>query len=474
MQRLSPADAAFIYMETPLVHMHVTGVLIIDPSTSATPLDVRAIRDHLAERVRAIPTFRRRLLTTPLGIDHPVWVNDPDLDIDRHVHVERLRRPGRTTDLATYVGNYAAEQLDRSRPLWDMVILDGLADGTIAVITKMHHSAVDGVTGNDLMAQLVDLTPDAAPTATPDLPAARPVPGPVGLVFAGLRSRALDPLRTVRAAGRTAGSLVRLANMVLRPGAEGGGAARPFDAPRTAFNRSLTPRRSVAFAHSSLDDLRFIKATFGATVNDAFLAACTLSLRRYLVAGGERCDRPLVASVPISVHGASSSNGAAANQVSNMFVRLPVNETDPVEVLRRVAGDTRDAKRVHGAIGADMIGDVTELTPPGLFNLAVRTYSRAGLAERLPPIHNLVVSNVPGPPIPLYVAGAQVAAIYPFGPLLEGCGLNISVLSNMGHVDIGVIACPDIAPRVDDVASGIVDAIAELRAAANAALREAR
>ena len=138
MQRLSPADAAFIYMETPLVHMHVTGVLIIDPSTSATPLDVRAIRDHLAERVRAIPTFRRRLLTTPLGIDHPVWVNDPDLDIDRHVHVERLRRPGRTTDLATYVGNYAAEQLDRSRPLWDMVILDGLA------ARLADHSCVSG------------------------------------------------------------------------------------------------------------------------------------------------------------------------------------------------------------------------------------------------------------------------------------------------------------------------------------------
>jgi len=151
-----------------------------------------------------------------------------------------------------------------------------------------------------------------------------------------------------------------------------------------------------------------------------------------------------------------------------MFVRLPTDLADPVDRLRSVRSETRDAKAAHGAIGADMIGDVTELTPPAIFNLASRLYSRGGLAERLAPIHNLVISNVPGPPIPLYVGGARLEAIYPFGPLIEGAGLNISVLSNMGNMDIGVIACPDVAPNVEDLAAGIAGGIAELRTAAEA------
>jgi WS/DGAT/MGAT family acyltransferase len=241
--------------------------------------------------------------------------------------------------------------------------------------------------------------------------------------------------------------------------------ARPFEAPRTFINRSLTARRSVAFAAAPLDDLRTAKAAFGATVNDVFLASCTQALRAYLLRHGETLDRPLVVSVPVSVHGEAAAD-RATNQVSNMFVRLPVHVEDPVEQLHAVKADTRDAKVVHGALGADMIGDVTEVTPPAIFNLASRMYSSAGLADRLAPIHNLVISNVPGPPFPLYVAGARLRAVYPFGPLIEGSALNITVLSNMGNMDIGVIACPDVAPDIDELVEGIVAGIEVLRAAA--------
>ena len=255
---------------------------------------------------------------------------------------------------------------------------------------------------------------------------------------------------------------------VVGGGDEGPTMARPFDAPRTLFNHSITARRSVAFSKCSLDDLKLVKTTFGVTVNDVVLAACTQSLRAYLAKRGETFERPLVVSVPVSVKGKTTAGGSA-NQVSNMFVRLPVHLVDPVDQLRAVRVDTLDAKAVHGAIGADMIGDVTEVTPPAIFNLASRLYSSANLADRLAPIHNLVISNVPGPPFPLYIAGAQLVGMYPFGPLIEGSGLNISVLSNMGNMDIGVIACPDIAPDVEEVSDGIVDAIEVLRQAAVAA-----
>lgn len=468
MERITAADASFLYMENPIVHMHVTGVLVLDPSTVPGGWSFERFRDHVISRLHRIPVFRRRLLSPPLGIDHPVWVDDPDFDIDRHLH-HRTVEDGTVEGLAAWVGEYASEPLDRSLPLWDMAVLDGFDDGSVAVVSKVHHVAVDGVTGTDLMAQLVDLSPDdAGGEVAPFHP--DPLPNPIELAYDAVASRLLDPLRGVRALGRALGSVGRVVQAVAGDD-DGPTMARPFDAPRTFFNHSLTGRRSVAFAKAPLEDLKLAKSTFGATVNDVFLAACTQALRAYLADHGEHLDRPLVVSVPVSVHG-EVHDGRATNQVSNMFVRLPVHLEDPVEQLHAVRADTRDAKAVHGAIGADMIGDVTEVTPPAIFNLASRMYSSAGLADRLAPIHNLVISNVPGPPFPLYVAGARLLAVYPFGPLIEGSALNITVLSNMGNMDIGVIACPDVAPGIDELASGIAEGIEVLRAAAARTVEE--
>lgn len=468
MERISAGDAAFVYMENRVVRMHVTGLLILDPSTMADGYSFETFRSFLEARLHRIALFRRRLLRDPLGIDHPVWVDDPDFHLDDHIH--RVDLGGRATaaDLAEWVGGFTAVALDHRRPLWDMHVLEGFADGTIAVATKMHHVAVDGTTGTGIMAQLFDLDPDApahAPGETVPEHTPGPLPNPVALTVDAVRARINDPWRGVRALGRTLTAAGRMLQTVAGGGDDQASMARPFDAPRTLFNRSLTRRRSVAFASVRLEDLKAVRTVFGTTVNDVFLAACTQALRGYLADHGETFTRPLVTSLPVSVHG-RTTDAATTNQVSNMFVRLPVHLEDPVDQLRAVHTDTTAAKIAHAALGADIMGDVTELTPPGFFNLASRMYSAAGLAERLVPIHNLVISNVAGPPVPLYVAGARLVGIHPFGPLIEGAGLNITALSNMGDLDLGVIACPDVAPDVDRLVSGIVDAIGTLRAAA--------
>jgi len=465
-ERISAGDAAFLYMENRIVHMHVTGVLVLDPSTVPGRYSFDKFRTHVQGRLHRIPVFRKRLLKSPLGIDHPVWADDPDFDIDAHLHRIDLGGSATTEDLEAWVGDFASEPLDFSKPLWDMNVIEGFADGSIAAVTKVHHVAVDGVTGTDIMAQIVDLAPEPEdPDEEPPPYRSGRLPNHVELLVGALASRVRDPLRGVRALGRSVASAGRVVLGVVGGPEDGPTMARPFDAPRTFFNRSLTQRRSVAFGATPLDDLKRIKSVFGTTVNDVFLAACTQALRAYLASQGEHLDRPLVVSVPVSVHG-QASDESAANQVSNMFVRLPVHVEDPVEQLRAVRADTRDAKAVHGALSADIIGDVTEVTPPAIFNLASRMYSSAGLADRLSPIHNLVISNVPGPPFPLYVAGARLKGVYPFGPLIEGSALNITVLSNMGNMDIGVIACPDVAPDIDGLVDGIVDGIEVLRVAA--------
>ncbi len=417
-------------------------------------------------RLDRIPVFRRRLVPVPYGIDHPVWVEDPDFDVDRHLWSHRLPEPGSTEQFAEFVGDYASRPLDHHRPLWDMVLVEGIEGGRAAMVTKVHHVGVDGVSGTELLAHLVDLRPDVQlPEDTPARSTpVDAVPGPIAVAADAVVARLSDPLRGARALGRTATSVWNAARQVTG-GDQGHTMARPFDAPRTLFNRSITGRRSVAFASVPLEDVATVRDAFGGTINDVLLAACAQSLRSYLAERGEHVERPLVASVPVSVHGREVDDGST-NQVSDMFVRLPAHLADPVEQLRAVQVDSREAKALHGALGANLLGDVTDLTPPAVFHLASRLYSSADLADRLPPIHNLVVSNVHGPPVPLYVAGASVVGLYPFGPLVEGSGLNISALSDLGKLDLGVIACPDIAPDVADVADGIVAAVGVLRAAA--------
>jgi WS/DGAT/MGAT family acyltransferase len=275
--------------------------------------------------------------------------------------------------------------------------------------------------------------------------------------------------RTVRRSVATAADVVRQART---PDEAGTSPALPFMAPRTRWSAAITPRRAVAFGHAHLEDLKVVKSTFGTTVNDAVLAACTLTLRSWLAAHDDLPDQPLLCSVPVSVHDRSATE--SINKVSVMFVRLPVQLDDPVAVLRTIHDETRAAKVMHHAIGADTLQDFAQFMPPAVFNQAMRLYSSLNLADHHRPVHNVVISNVPGPPVPLYAAGATVDAVYPFGPVIEGAGLNITVLSNRGNVDFGVIACRDLVPDLWDIADGFGTAVARLRAAADEAESPAR
>jgi WS/DGAT/MGAT family acyltransferase len=377
-------------------------------------------------------------------------------------HLHRVRLPGSGTreDLADLVGDLASRPLDRSRPLWEMWVAEGAEDGTVAMITKMHHAAIDGVTGADLMSQLFDMAPDAPPPDPPDdewVP--DEVPSDTRLVTESLASRFADPFRVARAARRTVGSIANMTQSVLSSGDEPTGAL-PFTAPKTKFTGSLSANRAVAFGQADLDDLKVIKNAFDAKINDVVLATCSISLREWLLAHDDLPDRPLVVSCPVSVHADGGRDGT--NQVSSMTVRLPVTIEDPVEQLESIREDTKAAKEMQSAMGADMLQDITQFAPPVLFNQAMRLYTRSGLANVHRPVQNGVISNVPGPPIPLYVAGAEVVAVYPFGPLIEGAGLNITVISNRGNMDFGIIGCPDMVTDLDAIATGWEEAVKAL------------
>jgi WS/DGAT/MGAT family acyltransferase len=455
-------DASFLYMETPSQHAHVVGTLLLDPSEGEGFSTDRVV-SMLRARMHLLEPFRRRLAWVPLDLGHPVWVEDPDFDIEAHVHRVTVPAPGTLHELADVVGDIAGRPLDRSRPLWELHLVDGLADGKVGMVTKIHHAAIDGVTGADLMAYMFDLTPDAPDPDPPDEPwVGEPIPSDLELMVGALGHLARRPRALLKVVGNTVRSVTDIVQS-RRDAAKSDrpSPAMPFTAPKTMFTGAITPHRSVAFGKASLEDMRAIKSTFGTTVNDVVLAASAMTLRRYLLLHDDLPDRPLLAAVPVSVHGPGTGEGI--NQVSNMFVRLPVDIEDPVEGLRRIRDETKDAKAVHNAMGVDLIQDMAQITPPGVYNLAMRLYASSGVSGALPPVQNLVISNVPGPPIPLYIAGARVTSIFPFGPLIEGSGINITVLSNMGNMDFGVIACGDTVPDVWEIADGFGAAVTELR-----------
>lgn len=451
MERLTAADAWYLYLEGPTVPLHVTGLLLLDPSTAPTGFTFQKLRRYIAGRLDLMPALRRRLIEVPLAIDHPSWIEDPDFDLANHVHRHVLAEPGSPQDLADFIGGFASVRLDRGRPLWDLMAVEGLDDGNVAVVMKMHHCIVDGISGMDVMANLLDLHPVPKRRRRSPAHEPEPVPSPVQVIASAGWNRLTSPMRPVRAAADVATSLANMAGTSIRRRRGGADAvAHPINAPRTRFNSSITAERSVAFGRIPLADMKAIGRAFGVTVNDVVLASCTYGLRSYLQTHDTIPDRPLVCSVPVSTHGAGDP-GRSANQVSTMFVNLPVQLADPVDQLQAIHVGSLGAKDVQQSVGTEMISDVIELIPASLFHAATRLYSDAGFADRFAPVHNLVVSNVIGSPVPLYLAGAQVVAMFPFGPLMEGTGLNVTVLSNNGEMNIGLIACPHLVPDLDDL-----------------------
>ena len=455
-------DAGFLYMETPTQHMHTLKVAILDPSTVPGGYRFARVKEVLAERLHLLPPFRRRLVEVPLNLHHPVWIEDPDFDLDYHVRRVALPAPGGQEELDELISQIASHQLDRRRPLWELWVVEGLEHDHIGFVTKIHHCMADGVKAAELLVNVFDAGPEAVAPAPPD-PPWRPeaVPSSPYLlgqaVIAMVRALVGVPAllkRTLQ--GFLAVARRRRSGAVSPP--------LPFSAPTTTFNTALTPHRSYVSTSLSLDDVKAVKSALGATVNDVVLAACAGALRCYFEARREPVDRPLIAGVPVSTR--TEEKGLLANSVSNLFASVPIHLDDPEARVAAVHEVMKGAKEQLNLLGAEMLADWSELTPPRAYAAFNRAYSRFRLADRHRPPINLVISNVPGPPQPLYVAGARLLSIYSMGPILENIGLNITVWSYLRQMNFGIVACRETMPDLRSLVGHLHDALAELKKAA--------
>ncbi len=463
MQRLTGLDASFLYLETPSSHMHVAGLMILDPTSVEGGVTLEAVRAVYGARLHLAPPFRRRLVEVPFGLHHPLWVEDPDFDLDYHIRATALPAPGTPEQLSTLVGRLSAIPLDRTRPLWEVWVIEGMEDGNVAVLSKVHHAAIDGASGNELTVALLDLTPEIVQHESSEEWVPDRIPSDVELLSYAATSLARQPIRVARAVSKTAGAALAVRrrnreepNLVPPPS--------PFSAPRTSFNTAITPRRSFAYTTASLPTVKAVKNAAGATVNDVVLALCAGALRRYLDAHGEHPDSPLVAMVPVSVR-SEDEKDAMGNRVTSMFASLATDVDDPVERLKVIHECMAEVKEQQKAIGADTLGDWAEFAAPALAGRAARLYSRTKMADRHRPLFNVTISNVPGPPFPLYSIGARMVSNFPIGPIMDGGGLNMTVMSYRDQLDFGLQACPDVLPDVWSLAEGLQAALDELVAA---------
>jgi WS/DGAT/MGAT family acyltransferase len=463
-ERLTGLDASFLYMETPTLHMHVAMAAVFDPSTVPDGYSFRRIRQLIADRIPQAPVFQRRLVEVPMRMGHPVWVDDPEFDIDNHLRRAALPSPGGMRELGDFAADVTSRQLHRDRPLWEMWVVEGLEDGKIALVTKMHHSTIDGVSGAELLGILFDLEPD--PPEQPPVPERQldsRIPSGLELMSQAVMTNMVSPFKMGRQAYRTVGGILGVRRV--RQSGNAAKAALPLSAPRTSINVAVHARRRVAFAAASLDDAKTLKNAMDTTVNDVVLAMCTGALRTYLLAGDELPEIPLVGVVPVSVT-PDVAELKGSNKVSAMFVQLPCEIDDPLERLRLIHEGTKGAKEEHKALGATTLQNWAEHATPNVFAVAARLYTGMKLADRHRPVANLVISNVPGPDFPLYMGGTQMLGMFPLGPVMDGMGLNITIMSYRGVLYWGLAADARAVPRLWDIAAAIPHALTELMEAA--------
>jgi WS/DGAT/MGAT family acyltransferase len=457
MERLSGLDASFLYIESLTQPQHVCSILEADTSTMPGGYSFEGLHDELAVRIAAIPEFRAKLADSQLNLDYPVWVDDDAFDLDRHLFRIGLPSPGGRRELAEICGHIASMPLDRGKPLWEMWVIEGIADtdphagGLLAVMTKVHHAAVDGVTGANLLSQLCSLEPEVPPPEPVEGPGTA---GSLEIAAGGLVRFALRPLQLVNVVPTTVATVVK----TLRRARSGLAMAAPFAGPATRFNASVTAHRNVAFAQLDIDDVKKVKDRFNVTVNDVVMALCAAVLRWFLSDHGELPDRSLVAMVPVSVHDKSDRPGH--NQLSGMFCRLETHIGDPAQRLRAIARADAVAKNHSSAISPTLLQDWTQVAARAVFGAVFRLVADSPIIGS--PVYNLIISNVPGPQATLYFLGCEVKAIYPLGPLFHGCGLNVTVMSLNGKLNVGIISCPDLVPDLWRIADGFDIALEEL------------
>jgi WS/DGAT/MGAT family acyltransferase len=465
-EQLSGLDAAFLAMESPTVYGHIGSVTLLDPVETGEPLTLQRLTALITSRIHLMLPFRRRLVGVPLGLDQPYWIEDPDFDIEYHVRELALPAPGDRRQLEEQAARLHSRPLDRSRPLWEAYLIHGLEGDRKALYVKIHHAAIDGVSGGDLYATLLDTSPEGPEPTGVSSPGwtAEPVPHPLSLMARSGLSLARQPLRAARIAYGLASSLTGLATSPARPrlpviddllGRDDVVLPGPgLRAPSTPFNKPISAHRRWSSFSLELDVVKKVKNESGGTVNDVVMALVAGGLRQYLMHHDALPPEPLVAAVPVSLR-AEGPKGTG-NKVSAMVASVPTHVANPWERLGLCSVAMAAAKEQHGALPASLLSDVTEFAMPALAGQAARLAARVRLLERVNPF-NLFVSNIPGPNVPLYLAGARVRGYHPLSALTDGQGLNVTVCSLDGGLHFGLIADRELVPDLDLLSSFIAD-----------------
>ncbi|MEE6165865.1 MULTISPECIES: WS/DGAT/MGAT family O-acyltransferase [unclassified Mycolicibacterium] len=487
MRQLTSLDAQFLAMENDRLQGHVSVLGLYDTETaSGQPLNAQRIREVISERAHLLPTFRWRVAPVPFHLDYPYWVDDGAVDVDYHVREIAVPTPGDDRQLAVLVADLIGRRLDRHHPLWEVYVIHGVADGgAVGVLTKMHHAAVDGVSGNEVMSILLDDTPEIRDSGPAPAMHAERYPSELEMLGRGALGMLRQPWRVlsgaptalqhlddvptirglpgVKAVARTSRGLARLV-----PGMTGTTVpGNDVVAPQTRFQARVSAHRRVAFGSASLADVKFVKNAFGCTVNDVVMAMSTAGLRAWLLDQGELPDEPLAGFVPISVR-TPEQMGTFGNRVSVMLTELPTDAADPVERLRRINISMSAVKERHRAIPASLLLDANHFIPPALFAQAAAAMSRLIGVRGVKQPANIMISNVPGPSAPKYLGGARQRAQIPVSGVLDGIGINITVMSYLDALDFGVVVDRE---QLDDpwpVLNALLAGLAELVDAAKA------
>lgn len=490
MQQLSGLDNSFLIMEAGGQLGHVGSLSFFDPEG----LHGRSFKDALhatvESRLHLLGPYRRRLVEVPLDLDRPFWIEDPDFDLDFHLRHIAVPPPGDDHQVSELISRIHSRALDRSKPLWEIYVIEGLENGRVALYSKIHHCTIDGVSGAQMTQVLLDRNPEGDDIPRPTEPwHPDEIPSTGEMVARGVAGVVSQPGRVARTVYRTARALwesnealgaaarsigldrLPLAGGLLRQRGPEVDADRipQTPAPRTSFNHSITAHRRFAFFSMSLPRFKEVKRALGVTLNDVVMGVSSAALRNYLLERGELPEGPLIAMVPVSVRSESEKN-QYANRVTSILGELATDEADPILRIQRINRTMTRSKRMQQALPATVLTDWTEIATPLILAQAARIAARTKILDRLNPPFNVIISNVPGPRESLYCGGAEMETYFPVSAVAEGQGLNITVISYRDHLDFGLIACRELVPDVWKFKELFAAGLEELEKAASSRL----
>lgn len=450
MQQLQGLDASFVALEQPNAPMHIGSILIYDPSTAPGGfVRFKDILNFFENRMQLSRTMRQRLVKVPFSIDYPYWIEDPDFDLEYHVRHVALPKPGDRRQLCIQAARIFSRPLDLTRPPWEFTVvegldnIDGVPPGSYAMITKVHHAAIDGMSGVDLMQAMHTLTPDVTPPTKPDLWQPDRMPNPVWLFAKGYARGWINPVRQLGVAAQAVPGVLRTVKGLIK---------REFDlesalnTPKTRFNGKVSPNRVVEGRTYPLAHIKAMRALSPeCKVNDVLLSIIGGGLHRYLKQKAELPETSMTAMAPISVRAEDEKN-TMGNQVAAMLVPLGTHISDDAERLRYVHSQTLKSKAMTNAMGSRQMAEASKVSPALFMALGARLYTELGVANVMKPVINTVVTNVPGPPVHLYSNGARLISMHGLICLLDGMTLGHVVQSYVDQATIGFTACRKAMP----------------------------